>query len=84
MIERRVDPGCQHTLDMRKVHHHAKRIQFGGLQGDDGPAVMPVEVPALTLVAEQAVAITELNLTRHAVHGSSAPLPSLAARRERG
>ena len=37
-----------------------------GLQRDDRPAVVAVQVPALAVVVQQAVAVAEVDLARHA------------------
>src|SRR5262249_20984536 len=40
-------------------------------QRDDRPAVVPVQVLAFAVVVEEAVAVAEGQLTRHAVHDAS-------------
>ena len=46
-------------------------IEFCGLDGDDGVAVVPVQVAALSFVVEKAMAVAEVDFASDAEHGKS-------------
>src|ERR1051325_3073448 len=68
MIEVGVDPGADDALDGGEVDDHAERIEPIRLQGDDGAAVVPVQMPALAVVLQQAMAVAEADLARDLEH----------------
>src|SRR5262249_50833844 len=69
VVEVRVDPGADDAFDAREVHDHPQRVELAGFQRDDGAAVVAVQVAALAVVVEQAMAVTKTEFTRHAIHG---------------
>ena len=69
MVEVLVDPVADHVLDVREIDHHAPRVELFGLDRDDGPAVVAVQVLALAVVVEQPVAVAEVDFARHSKHG---------------
>ncbi len=71
VVKRGVDPGCDDFFDAREIHDHAKRIEPVGLEGNDRPPVMAMQMPALAVVVQQAMAVAKTNLARHTIHGLS-------------
>src|SRR2546430_8743247 len=47
----------------------SQSVELGGLERQHCPAVVPVQVPALPVVVQQAVAVAEIDFARHPVHG---------------
>ena len=62
VVEVLVDPAAT-PLDVAEVEHHAPRVQAGRLQRNDRPAVVAMQVPALSLVVQQPMAVAEVDLT---------------------
>src|SRR5690348_10424303 len=59
MIEIVVDPTADHALDVAEIEHHAAMIKLLGLNDNHRPAVVAVQVTALSLVVQQSMAVTE-------------------------
>lgn len=68
MIELRVDPKTKRSLDIRKVDQHPALVEPIAFQHDDGLAVMPVQMSALSGVIEEPVAVAEIDLLADAIH----------------
>src|SRR5262249_45553017 len=77
VVEGLVEPAADHTLQDGEIDHHALSVQGRSFEGDENPAIVPVQVPALALVLEQAVAIAERQLARHPEHDLLSFLPLL-------
>src|SRR5262249_50574474 len=71
VVERLVDPRAHHGFHAGKVHDHAEVVKARRGERQDGATVVPVQVAALAVVIEQAVAVAEVDLARHAEHGAS-------------
>lgn len=68
MVESPIDPALYDLFDSGEIHHHAQRVEFGGSDRNDGPAIVAVEVPALTVVVQEPVAVTEADFASDLVH----------------
>ena len=68
VVECLVDPGAEDALDGCEIHDHAERVEDRRFERDDGPGVVPVQVSALPVVLEQAVAVTEVDFFRDSEH----------------
>ena len=69
MVEVGIDPAGDDPLDVGEVEHHAAVVKLLGLDGDDGVAVVPMQVAALAVVVEQAMAVAEVDFSGDAEHG---------------
>ncbi len=68
MIELPIHPPFDYSLDVAEIGHHVARIQRVGLYLDFGNGVVSVRMLAHTVVVEQPMAVTELNLLGDRVH----------------
>src|SRR5262245_15722235 len=71
VVKRLVDPTRNHFFDLCKIHDHTERIELIRLEADDRSAVVAVQMPALAVIVQQAMAVAESDLARHAKHESS-------------
>ena len=68
VIEVVINPPLHMLLDVAEIDQHAPVIQFVRFENDDGLAVVSVEVAALALVVEQAMAVAEVDFSGNAIH----------------
>src|SRR5687767_3735016 len=67
VVELVVDERADRLLDVPEVDHHAALVELARPHRDLGPAVVPVQVLALALVAQQPVAVAERDDLRHGI-----------------
>ena len=68
VIQLIVNPTVHHALDVTKVEHHAAVVERRRFERNDHAAVVPMQVLALAIVIEQAMAVTKVDLTSDAKH----------------
>src|SRR5271157_2934440 len=68
-----IDPALNLLLDLAEIDQYSPLIQLGALQGNQGPAVMTVEMAALALVVHQTVPVTEMDLAGDSKHRGAVP-----------
>ncbi len=61
MVQFLIDPSIDDPLDVPKVENHSPLVEILRLDGNNRPAIMSVEVPALAGVIHQAVAVAEVD-----------------------
>jgi hypothetical protein len=69
MIEFTVNPALHNDVDVAKVHHHTSVVQRSCFNVDLSFGVVPVQMPALTFVVQQAVSVTKMDLFGNFVNG---------------
>ncbi len=69
VIQIPVNPVLDHGFDFVEINHHAKRVKRLGDKLDFPLAVVAVQVAALALIIEKAMAVAKINLFGHAEHG---------------
>ena len=68
VIQVLVDPLLHGLLDVAEIDEHPSRVELRALESDDCTAVVPVQMTAFSVVVEQAVAVTKLDLARDSKH----------------
>ncbi len=63
-----VDPAADHRFDLVEIEHHSLIVQRRGLDRNNRPAVMSVQMPALALVVQQPMAVTKIDFSGNAKH----------------
>ena len=61
MIQIFVDPAADDPLDVIEIEHHAVRVEPRGIERQNRPTVVPVQMAALALVIQQPMAVTEVD-----------------------
>jgi len=84
-----VDPLLNLPLDLREIDQHAPRVKFRALQRDHSTTIVSVQMTALAIVIQQAVAVAKINFSCDSEHFvrmalSSPPLIRTAAARLSG
>ena len=68
VVEMIVDPAVDAALDLVEIDDHPLPVEALGLDGDDRPAVVAVQMPALALVMQEPMAVTEVDFSGNAEH----------------
>ena len=72
MVQMIVDPAAHIAFDVGEIQHHPAMIELVGHDGNHRPAIVAVQIPALSRVIQQTMSVTEIDLASHAIHD---PLP---------
>jgi hypothetical protein len=68
VIQRFVNPLAYDLFDVGEIQDHAAGIQLRRFQYDDCSTIMPMQITALAVVIQQAMAITEINFACDTEH----------------
>jgi hypothetical protein len=68
VIEHFIDPALDFMLDLTKIYQHATRVEHRSLQSNHRPAIVPVEVPTLAGIIQQAMTITKIDFACYPKH----------------
>jgi len=68
VIQLAIDPRLDGAFDVCEIHDHVPRVQRPGGDVDFDRRVVTVQVPAHAVVVEKAMAVTEVETFRDAVH----------------
>ena len=62
VVQMLVDPAADGPADLGEIEHHPSPVQLRCLDGNQHPAVVSVQVLGLALVAQEPVAVAEVDL----------------------
>lgn len=68
VIEILINPAANFAFDIVKVEQHPPIVELCSLQDNHGTAIMAMQITALSLVIQQAMAVTEFNFLCNAIH----------------
>jgi hypothetical protein len=71
VVEFAFDPGPNDSLNVGEIDQHPPIVKLQSLERDDRPAVVTVQVFAFSLVIQQPMAITKVELLSHTEHESA-------------
>ena len=84
MVERRVHPSFQESPDVGEVHHHAARVELVGFNFHFDAAIVAVEMPARSVITQQPVPVTKVNMFGDGIHNALQCTHSPARRKGNG
>ena len=68
MIQGVVNPSTDNSLNVGKVDHHAPLIETIGGKRNHGPTIVTVEEAALSVVIQQTMSVTKIDLSCNSKH----------------
>ncbi len=68
MVEVIVDPGADRLFDVGKVEYHAAIVELGAFDRNHRTTIVAMQMAALAVVVEQAVAVTEVDFAGNSEH----------------